>query len=91
MLFAPLSLIALAPLTTAGEPPLFFALVVPVLLILCAALTALGIVLRRRIGRRGAAAEQRAVYVGLGLLSLGVAITVWGLYLDHGESGATSG
>ena len=60
MLFAALTVVALAPLTTADEPPLFFALVVPVLLIVCAALIALGVWLRMRIRRRGAAAERRA-------------------------------
>ncbi len=83
MLLAPLSLIALAPLGTFSEPPLFYAFVVPALVIVSAALIALGLALRMPIRRRGAEAERRAAYVGLGLLGLAVAITGWGIHLDH--------
>lgn len=83
MLFTPLSLIALAPLTRATEPPIFFALAVPALLILSAALIALGVGVRKRRRRRGAEAERHAADVGLGLLVLALAATGWGIFLDH--------
>ena len=83
LLLAALTLIALAPLTHATEPLLFFSLALPVLVVLSVALIGLGVWMRRRTRRRGAEAERRAAYVGLGVLAVGMAITGWAIYLDH--------
>ena len=80
---AAFGLIALAPLSRATEPPLFYALVLPVLVLVSAALIALGVAVRRRRRRRGAKTERRVVHVGFGILALAVAVTGWGIYLDH--------
>ena len=81
LLLAALGLIALAPLTT--QEPVFYAVGLPMFVLVSAALIALGVAVRGAERRRSAETERRAVHVGLGILALAVAVTGWGIYLDH--------
>ncbi len=80
---AALSLVALAPLTRTPQPLLFFALAVPFFVVVCAVLIALAVGLRAYVRRRSPEAERRVAFAGLGLLALVVALTGFGIYLDH--------
>ncbi len=82
LLLAAFGLIALVPLLTTQEP-VFYAVALPVFVLVSAALIALGVAVRGAERRRSAETERRAVHVGFGILAFAVAVTGWGIYLDH--------